>query len=92
MNKTIVHARNGTLPEELKELTKLIQHDDTVFDVKKGKLLFRPRFLRSPLYETKVDRFYGDLKKGKYKINYNHRFYDFIRDRVNLVLSEPNPA
>jgi hypothetical protein len=92
MNKTIVHARNGTLPEELKELTKLIQHNDTVFDVKKGKLLFRPRFLRSPLYETKVDRFYGDLKKGKYKINYNHRFYDFIRDRVNLVLSEPNPA
>ena len=87
MSKTIIHARNGSLPPELKDMSKLICHDEIVYDIKKHRLMFKPRFLRSPLYETKVDRFYGDLQKGKYKVNYNHRFYDFIRDRVNLVLS-----
>lgn len=86
MNRTIVHARNGVLPEELKGTVDLIKHNQCVFDAKKNKLLFKPRFLRSPLYETKVDRFYGDFHKGKYKVNWEHRFYDFMRDRINLVL------
>lgn len=86
MSKTIIHARNGILPNELIGMANLIKYDKIRFDAKKKKLHFNPRFLRKSQYETRVDRYYGDLTKGKFKLNYQYKFYDFIRDRVNLII------
>lgn len=86
MSRTIAHARNGTIPNELLGRLKLIKYNNVIFDAKKGKLIFNPRFLRSPLFELKIGRYYGDRNKGKFKIDWGYRFYDFMRDRVNLIL------
>jgi hypothetical protein len=86
VSKTIVHCRNGVIPDELKDRAELVKYGKIVYDVKKNKLFFNPRVCRKADYETRVDRFYGNLEKGKKKIDYNHRYYDFTRDRINLVL------
>ena len=86
MGKTIIHARNGILPEDLRETAKLVKYESIIFDIKKKKLYFNKKFLRKAQFETKVDRFFGNLEKGKVKIDFESRFYDFTRDRINLLL------
>lgn len=89
--RTIIHARNGVVPDELKQKSKLVKHDTVYYDVKKKRVIFSPKFLRKPLYEVRADRYYGDLIRGRLKINYEHRFYDFVRDRVVFILAYSNP-
>jgi len=85
LTKTTIHARNGFLPDELKH-AQIVNYGKIFFDVKKSKLLINPKFLRKAQYIQKVDRYFGERTTGKQKINYEFRFYDFVRDRVSLVL------
>lgn len=87
LSRTIIHVRNGVIPEELKAQCKCVLYKKVTFDAKHNKLLFFPRFLRKPLYVTRVDRYFGNTSTKKHKINYDYRFYDFVRDRISLVIS-----
>lgn len=87
LKRTIIHVRNGVLSDELKAKSKCVLYKKITFDAKHNNLLFFPRFLRKPLYKTRVDRYFGDISTKKHIINYEHRFYDFVRDRISLVIS-----
>tara|TARA_R110002020_G_scaffold475550_1_gene710865 strand:- start:4154 stop:4588 length:435 start_codon:yes stop_codon:yes gene_type:complete len=86
IGRSIVHFRNTSFDEYKEGNEKLVLHDKLSFDVKRNKLQIFPKTLRKPEYEVKVDRYYGNPKKKKCKIDYDHRYYDLTSDRVNLVL------
>jgi hypothetical protein len=89
LEKSIVHFRNKTLGEWENGEEKLVLHKSLKFNHRKNKLEMFPKFLRKPLLSLRVDRFYGESSKDK-KIDYNHRFYDLFRDRINLVMCDKN--
>jgi len=86
IGRSIVHFRNTSFNEYKNGDEKLILHDKLVFDPKRSKLQAFTKILRKPEFEVKVDRYYGDEKTKKCKIDYNHRYYDLTSDRVNLIL------
>ena len=87
--RSFVHFRNGNINGWENGEEKLVVYDSLRFNHKKCKLQFFKRFLRKPKLELRVDRFYGDLSKEK-KINYEYRFYDLFKDRINLILGTKN--
>jgi len=85
LQKSLCHFRNGNIDEYKTDNTKLILFDKVKLDFKKSKLSIFPRFLRKPLLTWKVDRYFGEKPKHKL-IDWNHRYYDFELDRINLIL------
>tara|TARA_B100000029_G_scaffold197799_1_gene195877 strand:- start:3856 stop:4296 length:441 start_codon:yes stop_codon:yes gene_type:complete len=88
LQRTIVHFRNKTLGEWESGKEVLVKFGCLRFNVKKEMLEIYPKFLRKPRLSMRVGRYYGDLEKGKIKIDYSLRFYDLFRDRINLILEE----
>jgi hypothetical protein len=87
MRKSLVHFRNGKLGEYENEGTELIKYEKIKFNRKKMKLEFNPRFLRKPSLSWRVDRYLDAVYRNENKlIDYNHRYYDFERDRIILIL------
>lgn len=86
LQKSLCHFRNGNIDEYKTENTVLVLFEKIKFDYKKSKLKFFPRFLRSPKLTWKVDRYFGDGKPKCNIIDYDHRYYDFETDRINLIL------
>ncbi len=87
MHRSIVHFRNGDLGEWEDGTEKLVKFGSLYYNHKKNKLEIFPKFLRKPLLQLRVDRYYGETMKRK-EIDYAYRFYDLQRDRMNLVLEE----
>jgi len=97
LQKSLVHFRNNTVEEYKTDKTKLVLFDKIKFNKKKMVLEFFPRFLRKPLLSWKVDRHLDANIPNKNKIiDYNHRYYDYELDRLNLILktneSSPIPV
>jgi len=90
LTKSLVHFRNGTLGKYEDGTERLVGYTSLKFNNKKTKLEIFPRFLRKAVLELRVDRFYGNVKKRKIKIDYTRRYYDLIFDRINLILVEKN--
>lgn len=88
IGRSIVHFRDESFKDNEKGDEKLVLHDKLCYDPKRSKLQMFPKLLRKPLFEVKVDRYYGDPQKKKIKIDYNHRYYDLTLDRVNLILKQ----
>lgn len=86
LRKTIVHFRNGSAEDYMEGDEICITFDKIRYNSCKQLLELHPRLLKKPLMSIKVGRFYGEKVKGKKKVNYEHRFYDLVRDRINLVL------
>lgn len=86
IGRSIVHFRSASYDEYKKGDEKLVLHDKLRYDPKRSKLQIFPKLLRKPEYEVKVDRYYGNEKTKKSKIDYDHRYYDLTLDRVNFVL------
>lgn len=86
MERTIVHFRNGDLGKWATDKEKLVKYNTLRFNKKKECLEFFPRLLRKPLLALRIGRFYGELNKKKCNIDYSQRYYDFMMDRINLVL------
>lgn len=89
--RTIVHIRNEEFIPDMfarKEFNPLtVQHGKLIFDGKTGYIDFFPRKFRKALYGQHVDRFIGGMKNRKrYQLEYEHRYYDFLQDRINLIL------
>lgn len=90
--RTIVHVRN----EEWKPIIfrtdlcpELVQHDKLIFNGKSGWIEFFPHSLRKPRYAQHVDRFLGGVHDRKtYYMKYDYKYYDFLQDRINLILGE----
>ena len=87
--RSFVHFRNGDLGGWKNGEEKLVLHSSLKYNMRKNKLELFPKFLRKPLLSLRVDRFYGVSIKNKI-IDYNHRFYDLFRDRINLVMCDKN--
>ena len=87
LTKTIVHFRNGTASDYMEGDEICITFDKIRYNSCKNLLELHPRLFRKPLMSIYVGRYYGEKVKGKKKINYEYRFYDLIRDRINLVLA-----
>ena len=87
LRRTIVHFRNGSAKKYMEGDEICIKFDKIRYNSCKQLLELHPRLLKKPLMSIKVGRFYGEKVKGKKKINYEYRFYDLIRDRINLVLT-----
>tara|TARA_B100000029_G_scaffold490183_1_gene548908 strand:- start:668 stop:1099 length:432 start_codon:yes stop_codon:yes gene_type:complete len=86
IGRSIVHFRNTSFDEYKEGNEKLVLHEKLAYDPKRNKLQMFPKKLRKPEYEVKVDRYYGNPKTKKCKIDYKHRYYDLTQDRVNMVL------
>ena len=90
LQKSLCHFRNGSVDEYKTDKTVLVVFEKIKFDFKKSKLKFFPKFLdflgRKPKLTWKVDRYFGDGKPKCNTIDYNHRYYDFETDRINLIL------
>ena len=87
LRRTIVHFRNGSAKNYMEGDEICVKFDKIRYNSCKQLLELHPRLLKKPLMSIKVGRFYGEKVKGKKKINYEYRFYDLIRDRINLVLT-----
>lgn len=88
MQRTIIHFRNGVIPEDLKYKAKIVQEKHVFFNYKTKKISIIPRLFRKPLFKVKCDRYYGDTCGKNVKINYKLKFYDFFRDRVNFIVND----
>jgi len=88
LQRTIVHFRNKSLGEWETGEELLVKYNCLKLNINKSMLEIFPRFLRKPKLQFRIGRFYGNQEKGKVKINYEHRFYDLFRDRINLILEE----
>jgi len=96
--RSLVHFRNGTCKKWLDGSEKLVKHDNIFYDFKKNHLIIEPRFLCAPYYSRHVDRYVGKSPKSDsklldyinhtVKINYDKRFYDHVRDRMNFIIEE----
>ncbi len=83
---TMVHFRNGSAEDYMEGDEICITFDKIKYNSCKKTLELHPRFLRKPLMSINIGRYYGEKVKGKKKINYEHRFYDLVKDRINLVI------
>ena len=82
--RTITHIRNESFKKEYINDDCLLVTDKKI-RYRKGYLEFFPRFLRKPLLKIKVDRCVGgEIKKSD--IDLRKMKYDFIRDRINLIV------
>ena len=90
LHKSLIHFRNGKLGKYEEGDEKLVGYNNLKFNNKKTKLELMPKFLRKPELELRVDRFYGETTKNKLNIDYTHRYYDLVFDRINLFLEEKN--
>ncbi len=87
-NRTITHIRNEAFKDEyIYDDCKLITDKDIIY--KNGYLELFPRFLRKPLMKLRVDRCVGG-KIDKKHIDLTKMKYDYTRDRINLIVKEPN--
>jgi hypothetical protein len=86
LTRTIVHFRNGSIRGYMEGDEICITFDKIRYNFCNNNLELHPRLLRKPLMSIYVGRYHGEKLKGKKKINYEYRFYDLIRDRINLVL------
>jgi hypothetical protein len=83
---TMVHFRNGSAEDYMEGDEICITFDKIKYNSCKKVLELHPRLLRKPLMSINIGRYYGEKVKGKKKINYEHRFYDLVKDRINLVI------
>ena len=98
LNRSIVHFRNGSCEKYLSGKEKLVKHDNIFYDFRNNLLVIAPKWMGKPEYSHRVDRFVGkkpttnnkiiDYVNHNTKINYDKRFYDFERDRINLIIDE----
>ena len=96
--RSLVHFRNGNCKKWSDGTEKLVKHDNIYYDFRNNHLVIEPRFLMEPYYWRNVDRFVGKVPKSNskildyvnhnVKINYDKRFYDYVRDRINLIIEE----
>lgn len=86
LTRTLVHFRNGSANEYMDGDEICIKYDKIRYNSCKNQIELYPRLLRKPLMTIPVGRYYGEKVKGKKKINYEYRFYDLIKDRINLVI------
>ena len=91
--RTIVHIRNEEFIPDMfarEELNPVVvQYGKVFFDGKTGYINFFPRRFRKSLYGQHVDRFIGGMSsQKKYPLKYEHRYYDFLQDRINLILGD----
>ena len=77
---------NGSAEDYMEGDEICITFDKIKYNSCKKTLELHPRFLRKPLMSINIGRYYGEKVKGKKKINYEHRFYDLVKDRINLVI------
>jgi len=88
--RTIVHFQNGNLGEFAGGDELLVKYEKIRYNPKRtfyGQLEFYPRFLRKPLLVFKVDRYVGDNRKKRI-VNFEHRTFDMVQNRINLILKE----
>ena len=90
LQRSIVHFRNGEIGEWEDGKEELVKYDDVRLNIKKDQIEFFPRFLRKPKLSMRIGRFYGNLEKGKIKVDYKNRFYDLHRDRITFILEDKN--
>lgn len=91
-HKSIVHVRHvGWEPDVLaySGSVLLVQHGKVFYNGKTGYIDFFPRFLRKSKFSQRADRVVGGSKKKTYNLLYDLKFYDWTRDRINLILGEP---
>lgn len=98
LSRSVVHFRNGTCKKWLRGTEKLVKHGNIFYDFRNNKVVIEPGWLQSPLYTMRVDRFVGkkpmtnskvvDYINHNVKIDYDKRYYDYERDRLNFIIDE----
>jgi len=98
LTKSVVHFRTGNCDKFKDGTEKLVCHGKIFYDYKRNKLIIEPRWFDAPFAEFQVDRYVGNIlhKSSKiidylnhnYELDYDKRFYDLSRDRINLILYE----
>lgn len=91
-SRTIVHVRHDGWRADVvayDNSVELVQYDKLIYNGKTGYIDFFPRFLKKPKYSQRIDRVVGGSSRRKYDIDYEHKFYDWTQDRINLILGEP---
>ncbi len=90
--RTIVHVRNEEFVPSIftPELNPVVvQYGKVIFNGKRGYIDFFPRRFRKALYSQHVDRFIGgSTDEHTYLVGYEYRYYDFLQDRINLILGD----
>lgn len=90
-SRTIVHVRHDGWRADViayDNSVELVQFGKLIYNGKTGYIDFFPRFLRKAKYSQRVDRVVGGSKQSKYDIEYEHKFYDFAQDRINIILGK----
>lgn len=82
--RTITHIQNERFKNEYLTDDCMLVTDEKI-KYKNGYLEFFPRFLRKPLLKFKVDRCVGGEIKESF-IDLKNMKYDFVRDRINLLV------
>lgn len=96
-SKTRVHFLSGTLGKHKDKFLYTIKHDNIYYNYKKNVIVIEPKFLRKPYHTLHVDRYFGNKLKSNikvrnlfpinYPIEYDLRYYDYGRNRINLILA-----
>lgn len=99
--RTHVHLHGGYDPKWFDGTEYVVGYDNIYFNYKKNKIVIEPHLFRKPFHILNVDRYVGDILKSNiklrnlfpinYRINYHLRYYDFARNRINLILYDPYP-
>lgn len=102
LSKSMVNFRGGTC-DKFKDGTEvLVKHGNIFYNYKTNKLIIDPHWLGESLVELHVDRYVGeslhksskllDYFNPNFEIDYDNRFYDLSRDRINLILKFSSPS
>jgi len=99
---TRVHFQNGSADKYKTGFEFVIGYDNIFYNYKKNKIVIKPRFLRKPFHTLNVDRYFGEPLKSNvklrnlfpiyYPIDYALKFYDYGRNRINLILKPKLPS
>lgn len=102
LTKSRVIFRTGNCEKFRDGTERIVKHGSIFFDYKRRKLVIEPRWLEESLAEFNVDRYIGkslqkinkilDYFNPNFAIDYDNRFYDLSRDRINLILKFPSTS
>jgi len=95
-SSTRVHFMDGSLGKYKDETKYIIGYGNIYYNYKKNKIVIEPKLFRKPYHTLNVDRYFGDKLKSdvklrnlfpiNYRINYHLKYYDYGRNRINLIM------
>lgn len=86
ISRTIVLFTNGNCFGHLEGDELLVEKDKMSYNPKNNMLEFYPGKLKSPKLSLRVDKIVGGRPVKKTKLDFKHKYYDMVNNRLNLFL------